>query len=159
MALPRRTPLLLLALLLALLLTVAEGFFLLPSTMRASSTTMTAQRSQQSQTAGLDRKAALQQGALLTSAFLFVTGASPLPGFAKDNKPPAASFEECVSKLLLSKKVLQPVAKYIKIGQVKSFALMNLLSFPARFLPLTRSLPQSYSKSPSITTIKTTRKV
>ena len=78
---------------------------------------MTAQRPPHAQATGLDRKAALQQGALLTSAFLFVTGASPLPAFAKDNKPAALTFEECVSKLLLSKKVLQPVAKYIKIGQ------------------------------------------
>lgn len=115
MALHRGTPLPLLALLLALL-TVTQGFFICPSTIRTP-TTMTAHQQQPlSQAAGLDRKAALQQGALLTSAFLFVTGASPLPAFAKDSKPPAASFEECVSKLLLSKKVLQPVGKYIKVG-------------------------------------------
>lgn len=115
MAMHRGTPLLLLAL---LLVALAQGFLLRPSTIiRTSTTTMMAAHQQpHSQAAGLDRKAALQQGALLTSAFLFVTGASPLAAFAKDSKPPAASFEECVSKLLLSKKVLQPVGKYIKVG-------------------------------------------
>jgi len=117
MALPCRTPLLLLGLLLALV-AVAEGFFLTPSTSRISTTTtMTAQRPTHAQATGLDRKAALQQFALLTSAFLFVTGASPFPAFAKDNKPAALTFEECVSKLLLSRKVLQPVGKYMRIGQ------------------------------------------
>ena len=82
MAMHRGTPLLLLAL---LLVALAQGFLLRPSTIiRTSTTTMMAAHQQpHSQAAGLDRKAALQRGALLTSAFLFVTGASPLPAFAK----------------------------------------------------------------------------
>jgi|EP00624_Nannochloropsis_granulata_P000985 hypothetical protein len=116
MTLPHRTPLILPTLLLALV-AVAQGFFLRTSTVRVSTTMMTAHQQPEHSATVLDRKAALQQGAVLTSAFLFVTGASPLPVRAKDNKPAALSFEECVSKLLLSKKVLQPVAKYIKIGQ------------------------------------------
>lgn len=120
MALPRRTPLLLLALVVALVLALAQAFLISPSTIRRP-TLMTAQRKPQQQSrskasAGLDRKSAVQQGALLISAFLFATGVAPIPALAKD-KPTAASFEECVSKLLLSKKVLEPVQKYIKIGQ------------------------------------------
>ncbi|KAM3573202.1 hypothetical protein VYU27_004805 [Nannochloropsis oceanica] len=116
MALPHRTPLILVTSLLAMV-AVAHGFFLRPSTLRVSTIMTAHQQLEHSPATGLDRKAALQQGVVLTSVFLFVAGASPLPVRAKDNKPAALSFEECVSKLLLSKKVLQPVAKYIKIGQ------------------------------------------
>jgi len=102
-----------------ILAAITQGFFLAPCT-RSATTLMQAQASKQSQNrvdgGKLDRLAALQQGAFLSSAFLFLTASLSSPAQAK-NSAPAASFEECISRLLLSRKVLEPVQKYIKIGQ------------------------------------------
>ncbi len=101
-----------------LLVAVAQGFFLAPPPFSRSTRPLTMKASASSSQHpghGVDRKAALQQGALLSSLFFL---ASATPALAKDKKEAKGpSFEDSIATLLLSKKVLDPVRKYITIGQ------------------------------------------
>lgn len=95
---------------------LTEGFFLSPVSRPSTQTTMMMMMTKEG---SIDRKAALQHGALLSSIFAIATvAAAPAPASAKDNKQASGpSFEESIATCLLSKKVLAPVRKYITIGQ------------------------------------------
>lgn len=79
---------------------------------------MKASTNNRHQAQALTRKGALQQTTFLASlAFLSAVSVAPTTAQAKESKPAGAPFEEGLSYLLAAKKVLDPVKKYITIGQ------------------------------------------